>query len=202
MGKETPWQRAQSPEAKRSLSPKARGRRPSAATAEEREASPTVKLIDFDTVEAFSPKDRAKSVVGTDQYIAPEAYAGHYSPTSDIFSCGVIAYRLISGKFPFNHAMFDDKPGENWVGSPKMKCIQDRLRHFQIDWSIAPWPEEPEATKLVRWMLQTNERDRPTAQQTLEHAFFEVSGSTPKLAKGRGWGSMLFGGRCSPDHSK
>jgi len=145
--------------------------------------SPVVKLIDFDTVETFSPKNLAKSVVGTDQYIAPEAYTGHYSPASDVFSVGVIAYRLICGKFPFKNAMFDDEPGENWVGSPKMKEIQNRLKHFHINFEHPPWPTEPKARELARWMLQNNEKDRPTAKQALEHPFFEVTGRTPALPK-------------------
>lgn len=167
-----------------------RGTSTSTSSIPEEPASPTVKLIDFDTVELFSPKDRAKSVVGTDQYIAQEAYAGHYSPASDIFSCGVIAYRLISGKFPFKNAMFDDKPGENWVGSPKMKTIQDRLKHFTVDFSIAPWPAEPHARDLVRWMLDNNEKSRPTAKQCLEHGFFDFTGQTPALPQGP-WGSRV-----------
>jgi len=151
-------------------------------------SSPTVvKLIDFDTVETFSPKTLAKSVVGTDQYISPEAYTGHYSPASDIFSTGVIAYRLITGKFPFKSAMFDDQPGENWVGSPKMKQIQKRLNRFDINFELAPWPDEPKARELTKWMLQNNKEDRPSAEQTLSHAFFESTGETPALPKNP-WG--------------
>jgi len=151
------------------------------------EQSPTVvKLIDFDTVEAYSPKILAKSVVGTDQYISQEAYAGRYSPASDIFSVGVIAFKLISGKFPFKNAMFDDKPGENYVGSPKMKVIQDRLRHFHVDFTGAPWPSEPQARLLVSWMLQNNEKDRPTAEAALASSFFETTGMSPTLPPGPG----------------
>merc|ERR1719424_2150919 len=147
-----------------------------------------VKLIDFDTVEEFALKTTAKSVLGTDQYIAQEAYGGHYSPASDIFSVGVIAYRLVSGKFPFKKAMFDDKPGENYVGSPKMKIIRDRLNHFHINFDTNPWPAETQARDLTRWMLQNNEKDRPTATQALQHAFFETTGKTPALPKNRVWG--------------
>lgn len=153
-----------------------------ASTAEP--STPTVKLIDFDTVETFCPKSKAKCVVGTDQYIAQEAYGGHYSPASDVFSCGVIAYRLISGRFPFKNKMFDDQPGENWVGSPKMKEIQDRLKEYHIDFESAPWEQCPEAHDLVRWMLSTNDKDRPTAERALAHPFLdEETGSTPKLGR-------------------
>jgi serine/threonine protein kinase len=145
---------------------------------------PAVKLIDFDTVEEYSPVVRAKIVCGTDQYIAQEAYAGHYSPASDIFSAGVIAYRLITGRFPFKKRMFDDEAGENWVGSPKMKVIQDRLKHFHIDFGTAPWPAEPKARDLVRWMLQVNEEDRPTATEALAHSFLAPTGQTPLLPQG------------------
>ena len=69
-------------------------------------SGPTVKLIDLDTVEEFSPNRIAKTIAGTDQYIAQEAYGGHYSPASDIFSVGVISYILFSGKFPFESSMF------------------------------------------------------------------------------------------------
>ena len=145
-------------------------------------SGPTVvKLIDLDTVEEFSPKTTAKTILGTDQYIPQEAYGGHYSPASDIFSVGVIAYRLFSGKLPFKSTMFDDKPGGNYVGSPKMKIIQDRLNHFHINFDAV----ETEARDLTRWMLQNDEKDRPTAAQALQHAFFETTGKTPALPKNK-----------------
>jgi serine/threonine protein kinase len=134
-----------------------------------------VKLIDFDTIEAFNPKMISKNVVGTDQYIAQEAYAGHYSPASDMFSVGVMAYRLITGRFPFWNFAFDDWPGENRVGSPKMREIQERLRAFPINFELESWPDLPEAKDLVRWMLQSSEADRPTAEHALAHPFFHHS---------------------------
>merc|ERR1712226_1119223 len=43
--------------------------------------TPGVKLIDFDTVTDWSPTSpKPREVLGTDGYIAPEAYEGNYSP--------------------------------------------------------------------------------------------------------------------------
>jgi len=132
-----------------------------------------VKLIDFDTVEeCHSDGSRATMVVGTDQYIAPEAYGGKYTPAADIFAVGVIAYRLLTGRFPFDRKMFDDEAGENWVGSPKMKQIQARLRHFTIDYTLEPFATEQEACDVCRSMLAADEGARATAAKLLEHAWF------------------------------
>merc|ERR1719316_600405 len=89
------------------LSPKGRD------AARDGEVSPTaVKVIDFDTLDQWTPTSPGgREVVGTDQYIAQEAYAGKYSPLSDVFAVGVIAYRLLSGRFPFHSQLFNDEPG-------------------------------------------------------------------------------------------
>lgn len=140
----------------------------------------TVKLIDFDTVEEYTPKTatRSQDVLGTDQYIAQEAYDGNYSPASDIFAAGVIAYRLLTNRFPFKRDIFDDKVGENWVGSPKMVSIRDKVRHAKINWNYRIFEAEPQARELLQRMLAVEETDRPSAEAALAHHWL-ASGSHP-----------------------
>lgn len=134
----------------------------------------SVKLIDFDTVTEWEPSSPvATDVLGSDQYIAPEAYRGQYSPLSDVFALGVIGYRLLVGKFPFDREIFDDAPGENWVGCPKMQEISDKLKRYKVNFDLPIFQEHPLAEDLLRRMLQCNETARPTAQQALEHAWME-----------------------------
>merc|ERR1719409_2408831 len=99
----------------------------------------SAKIIDFDTVQDWEPSSpKTKDVLGTDGYIAPEAYSGDYSPASDIYAVGVIMYKLLTRKFPSKAEIFDDQPGENYVGSPAMKRIKERLRKEQIDFTLPP----------------------------------------------------------------
>eukprot|EP00438_Fugacium_kawagutii_P017268 Skav234066 [mRNA] locus=scaffold619:297055:308284:- [translate_table: standard] len=123
-----------------------------------------VKLIDFDTVETVQPQTPKKAkahgdVLGTDQYIAQEAYDGNYSAASDIFAVGVIGYRpLLTAKFPYRAEIFDDEAGDNWVGSPKMKesrpceCqeIREKLKSYKIDWNHRIFSLEPQAHCMRR----------------------------------------------------
>lgn len=133
----------------------------------------SVKVIDFDTVEEWVPTSPAsRDVVGTDQYIAQEAYAGKYSPLSDMFAVGVIAYRLLTGRFPFHDAVFDDEAGENWVGSPKMAEIRQKLRHAKVDFSHQVFHQNPLALDLVQRLLAYTEGSRPTAAAAIEHSWF------------------------------
>lgn len=146
-----------------------------------------VKVIDFDTVEEWSPCAKvAKDVVGTDQYISPEAYAGKYSPLSDIFAVGVVAYRLLTGKFPYVDDMFDDEAGENWVGSPKMAQIRRRLKAFRVDYSHQAFVQNPLACDLVMRMLSSSELLRPSAAAALQHPWLkeDFEGSRSRLATG------------------
>ena len=58
----------------------------------------TLKLIDFG-LSAYMNK--AKNVVGTPYYMAPEMIEGLSYPQSDIWSIGVIVYLSLTGKYPF-----------------------------------------------------------------------------------------------------
>jgi serine/threonine protein kinase len=67
----------------------------------------TVKIIDFGStrvkgvVEASPSADR-DDILGTAQYTAPEYFLGEPgSPRSDLFSLGVVAYQMLTGRLPY-----------------------------------------------------------------------------------------------------
>lgn len=144
------------------------GSRPSAS-------SPVAaKVIDFDTVQEWG-RPGGKDVLGSDGYIAPEAYAGQYSPASDIYAVGVIMYKLLTRKSPTCKDIFDDQPGENYVGSPAMRRIQRRLKSQRINFLVPPFLDCREAGDLVERMLAPDPLDRPSALEALNHLWFKLA---------------------------
>jgi serine/threonine protein kinase len=152
----------------------------------------SVKIIDFDTVEEWTPlSPKTKDVLGTDQYIAQESYDGTYSPSSDIFALGVIMYKLATGTFPFREEIFDDGPGQNVVGNPKMKQIRNRLKMAKITWGQACFVKSPALADLCARMLAYEVTDRPSAKDALKSEFFggpasPSTGPPPFLTKAQG----------------
>mmetsp|Transcript_7949 Transcript_7949/g.16143 ORF Transcript_7949/g.16143 Transcript_7949/m.16143 type:complete len:377 (+) Transcript_7949:81-1211(+) len=133
------------------------------------------KLIDFDTVEDWEPSSpKAKEVLGTDGYIAPEAYLGEYSPASDIYAAGVVMYKVLTGVFPTREEIFDDRPGENYVGSPAMLRIHERLKHEVVDFTTPPFDKDTLAADLCAKLLKFSAIDRPSAEEALRHEWFFV----------------------------
>ena len=63
---------------------------------------------------------------------------------------------------------------ENWVGSPNMKQIRNRLKTEKIDFSHSVFRTDPQAIDLVSRMLADNEMSRPTAQVALDHPFLQT----------------------------
>lgn len=138
-----------------------------------------VKLIDFDTLTNWTRDGMlAADVLGTDQYIAPEAYQGIYSPASDMFAIGVLAYRLLSGSFPFDNSIFDDEPGENWVGAPKMEAICESLLRAEINWDFEIFQREPGALDFCQRALSMDHMGRPTVWQALHHPWLTPNSSS------------------------
>ncbi len=67
----------------------------------------TVKIIDFGSTRVaglveLEDSDSPAPILGTEQYSAPEYFLGENgSARSDIFSLGVIAYQMLTGKLPY-----------------------------------------------------------------------------------------------------
>jgi serine/threonine-protein kinase len=64
----------------------------------------TVKVADFGLARAYADGrvTQAGAVTGTVQYLAPEQIRGEPAdPRSDLYSLGIVAYELLTGKLPF-----------------------------------------------------------------------------------------------------
>ena len=65
----------------------------------------TAKIIDFGSTRIAGIAEDVETgpeILGTAQYTAPEYFLGeHGSPRSDIFSLGVIAYQMLTGRLPY-----------------------------------------------------------------------------------------------------
>lgn len=67
----------------------------------------TVKIIDFGStrvagVSEISSSTQQNEILGTFQFTAPEYFLGESgTPRSDLFSLGVIAYQMLSGRLPY-----------------------------------------------------------------------------------------------------
>ena len=101
----------------------------------------TVKIIDFGStrvaglMEITSPIER-NNVLGTAQYTAPEYFLGEGgSPRADLFSLGVIAYQMLSGKLPYG----------TQVAKSRTRSAQNKLKYNSVlddDREIPVWIDE------------------------------------------------------------
>lgn len=92
------------------------------------DASGTVKIVDFGSTriagvaEAAGP-DVSEDIAGTLQYTAPEMFLGERaSSRSDLFSLGVIACQMLTGRLPYG-----DK-----AARARTKTLQNRLRYHSV----------------------------------------------------------------------
>lgn len=62
-----------------------------------------VKLIDFEISKMNRKLEKMEmwSMTGTLYYKAPEMFAGKYCESIDVWSIGITAYELLTGKLPF-----------------------------------------------------------------------------------------------------
>lgn len=117
-----------------------------------------VKLLDFGLARAeFQTRlTQSGNLFGTIDYMAPESIMGIQStPKADIFSMGVIFYRLLCGSRPF--------PGEN---------VLEQMRHLLVDEPPQVSELRPEApeelSRLVMHMMCKESDQRPTSAAVLK----------------------------------
>jgi len=127
-------------------------------------ADAPLKAIDFGLA-AFLDGDGPAtdlSLEGTPWYMAPETLSSQVYKSSDIWAAGVMAYQLLTGKFPFNDKR---NPYEPAISHVWKSILTDPLNMSEGRWKGI----SPEAMDFVVKLLDKDPAKRPTAQQALKH---------------------------------
>jgi calcium-dependent protein kinase len=121
-----------------------------------------LKLIDFGiSNKVFGRGDQSeqKTVVGTPDYIAPEAMYGAHGLACDMWSVGVIMYAMLSGELPFTGDTASETVGRAMSGS------------FSV--TSKAWERvSPAAIDLLRKLLVVDPKGRMSAGAALRHHWF------------------------------
>lgn len=113
-------------------------------------------LADFVLENSFGEKSTC-GMYGTPFFVAPEVIrAETYTPAVDIWSLGVLAYNMLSGKLPFD--------GNN------IKEVLRRVRAGRYSLPDSEWADiSEEAKDFIRGLLELDPKKRFTAQDALMH---------------------------------
>ncbi len=127
-----------------------------------------VKVLDFGIGKILSEttaNSPVSALVGTPQYASPEqlTVGGHVDGRSDIYSLGVMFYRLLGGELPFKCSSISELLQMQLTGTPPLLGV------------IRP-DTPPEIEKLVNRMLAKDPAKRPQSAKELSALLDQISG--------------------------
>lgn len=119
-----------------------------------------IKLIDFGTSRIFNKPKIFDKLVGTCYYVAPEVILKGYHKQCDLWSCGVVLYVMLAGKYPFN----GDSEEEIYesIKKGKFSLSEEEFKNIRKD-----------TIDLLKLLLETDPLERITANKALNHKAFE-----------------------------
>eukprot|EP00966_Prymnesium_polylepis_P300112 6935397-Prymnesium_polylepis.1 len=119
------------------------------------------KLVDLGFARRLPPDGRAHTLLGTPEYLSPEAFLGEGQGTqSDLWSLGATLHMLLLASHPYGGATKDDIYRAALAGPPALP--KTGLISVQ-------------ASSAITSLLSRAEADRPTAVSVWEHPFFRVA---------------------------
>jgi serine/threonine-protein kinase len=137
-----------------------------------------VKVTDFGLARAYADgrQTEAGSVTGTVQYLAPEQIRGEPAdPRSDLYSLGIVAYELLTGRLPFT--------GETAM-AVAYKHLSDR-----VPTPSATVPTIPE--ELDGFVTSATERDRELRPESASEMRRDIEAIAPSLAPARSLSGLV-----------
>jgi len=121
-----------------------------------------IVAIDFGNASCERHFDHSK---GTPHYMAPEQLRSETSHKSDVWSAGVMMYRLLSGKFPFEDRQNPLYPS---VSALWKEILMNEPKFHEYTWNNI----SPECMDLIKKLLEKEVTKRLTALEALQHPWF------------------------------
>jgi len=115
-----------------------------------------VVVVDFGLAQMLSSTGRGSEIAGTPPFMAPEVWAGNFSQSCDIWSCGVMLFFMLSGTYPFMASRLEDFP---------------RAVAQEPSWALIGGASS-EAQYICFHMLCKHEAKRPDAPMLLDDRWF------------------------------
>ncbi|MDQ1554543.1 MAG: eukaryotic-like serine/threonine-protein kinase [Microbacteriaceae bacterium] len=148
-----------------------------------------VKITDFGIARIADqvPLTATGQVMGTVQYLSPEQASGRpASPTTDIYSLGIVAYEALAGRRPF-------------TGESQVAIAMAQINEIAPDLPVTV--SEP-VRKLVFSCIAKNPADRPASAAHLARAAQalrrgDVTGATAAVPGIAAFGALVSGGAAS-----
>ena len=114
-----------------------------------------LRIGDFGLAKVLKNGEYCYSNCGTPNFKAPEVIRnGRYSFECDIWSLGIIVYRLFLGTYPFHHK--------------EVRVIEDRILNHRYKFPSYTTEEEKE---FITWILNPLQEKRPTLHEIKSHKF-------------------------------
>lgn len=123
-----------------------------------------LKAIDMGCSKVVRSGTALTKRMGTPAYFAPEVFLRSYTPMADLWSTGVLAHQLLTGRFPF----WKDLRGLS------TQDVADCVIHETVKYPEAHWYKTPpDARDFTAALLQKDPEKRMTAEEALQHPWIQ-----------------------------
>lgn len=129
-----------------------------------------VKVADLGLSRTLKEGESFLGAAGTVTHMAPEMFNKKYGTPCDLFSCGVMAYFLLSARLPF--------------AGDTHEAIKSRILSSRASFGTPEWVDITQpAMDFIGGLLKKNPKKRYTAKQALAHEWMERT--APKFVQTR-----------------
>lgn len=118
-----------------------------------------LKLIDFGSAHYLKNGFETKDLQRTPFYMPPEALRSEAFKQSDIWSIGVVAYELITGRMPFTD--------REYPNNARLSYVLNSIMYDEPDYGLKGIDEKSE--DFIRKCLQKEHYNRPSVNELIYH---------------------------------